>query len=44
MGALKSINGNFYYDMGSSINITDYNRMLIWCEDASVLFGHALLQ
>ncbi len=44
LGALKSINGNFYYDVGSTINTTNYNHVLIWCEDASVLFGHAQLQ
>jgi hypothetical protein len=44
LGALKSTNGNFFYNLGSTINTTDYNHALIWCEDFSVLFGHAQLQ
>lgn len=44
IGGLKSIRGNFYYCFDNSINITDYKYVLIWCEDASVLFGNAQLK
>jgi Electron transfer DM13 len=38
------VNGNFFYELSSNINYTTNNRVLIWCEDFSVLFGHAVLQ
>jgi hypothetical protein len=44
IGPLKAITGNFSYELTSSINYTTNNRVLIWCEDFSVLFGHAVLQ
>lgn len=44
VGVLKAVTGNFSYDLGSNINYTANNRVLIWCEDFSVLFGHAFLQ
>jgi hypothetical protein len=44
VGALKAVNGNFSYELGAVINYTANNRVLIWCEDFSVLFGHAVLQ
>lgn len=44
IGALKATSGNFSYDLSSSINYTTNNRVLIWCEDVSVLFGYAILQ
>jgi Electron transfer DM13 len=43
-GKLKAVNGNFSYELGSSENYSVNNRVLIWCEDFSVLFGHAILQ
>lgn len=42
-GTLKAISGNFFYELGNSIDHTSNNRVLIWCEDFSVLFGHAIL-
>lgn len=44
IGTLKSTSGNFYYSFDNSINTIEYKYVLIWCEDASVLFGNALLQ
>ncbi len=44
VGLLKAVTGNFSYDLGANINYTANNRVLIWCEDFSVLFGHAVLQ
>ena len=44
IGALKAVSGNFYYELGTSINYTLNNRVLIWCKSFSVLFGHAVLQ
>lgn len=44
VGNLKAISGNFSYDLSSSADYTTNNRVLIWCEDFSVLFGHAVLQ
>lgn len=44
VGNLKAISGNFSYDLSSSLDFTTNNRVLIWCEDAAALFGHAVLQ
>ncbi len=44
VGLLKAVTGNFSYELNSSFNHVANNRVLIWCEDFSVLFGHAVLQ
>jgi hypothetical protein len=44
LGALKAFSGNFSYDLPTTANIDVNNKVLIWCEDFSVLFGHATLQ
>ena len=44
VGLLKAISGNFFYELNSNINHVINNRVLIWCKDFSVLFGHAVLQ
>lgn len=44
VGLLKAVSGNFSYELGAVINYTTNNRVLIWCEDFSVLFGFAVLQ
>jgi hypothetical protein len=44
VGNLIAINGNFTYELPVDINYTTNNKMLIWCKDFSVLFGHAILQ
>lgn len=43
IGLLKAITGNFSYELSASINYTTNNKLLIWCEDFSILFGHAIL-
>jgi hypothetical protein len=44
IGKLKAVSGNFSYELNVSINHTANNRVLIWCEYFSILFGHAVLQ
>jgi len=44
IGILKAVSGNFAYELSPAINYTSNNRVLIWCEDFSILFGHAVLQ
>ncbi len=44
VGILKAVTGSFSYELTAAINYTANNRVLIWCEDFSVLFGHAVLQ
>ncbi len=43
IGLLKAISGNYSYELSASINYTANNKVLIWCEDFSILFGHAIL-
>lgn len=43
-GKLKAVNGNFSYELDGTADYSLNNRVLIWCEDFSVLFGHAILQ
>ena len=44
LGELKAVTGTFSYDLNSSIDYIINNRVLIWCEDVNLLFGHAVLQ
>ncbi len=44
LGKLKSINGNFNYDIPADLDTSHYPFVLIWCEDFSVLFGSAELK
>jgi hypothetical protein len=44
VGLLKAVSGSFSYELGANIDYTTNNRVLIWCEDFAVLFGHAVLQ
>ena len=44
VGLLKAVNGNFSYELDAAKNYTVNNRVLIWCQDFSILFGHAVLQ
>jgi hypothetical protein len=43
-GLLKNFNGTFVFDIAPGVDITVNNKVLIWCEDVRVLFGHAVLQ
>lgn len=44
VGVLKAVTGNFSYDISTTFDYITNKRVLIWCEDFSVLFGHAVLQ
>jgi hypothetical protein len=44
VGRLTAVNGNFSYELNAGINHTVNKRVLIWCENFSVLFGYAILQ
>jgi hypothetical protein len=43
LGKLKATEGNMNYDVPPNTNTAKYNKVLIWCEPFSVLFGHAEL-
>jgi hypothetical protein len=43
LGRLKATEGDFNYEIDSEIDFNTYNKVLIWCEPVSVLFGHAEL-
>lgn len=43
LGTLKAVSGNFQYTFSNQTDIQAYNRVLIWCQDFSVLFGSAEL-
>jgi hypothetical protein len=44
IGALKATSGNFSYELPASVDLTTNNKVLIWCKDVRLLFGHASLQ
>jgi len=44
LGDLKAVAGNFNYEVNSSVNLKEYNHVIIWCEKFSVLFGDAVLK
>ena len=44
LGKLKSITGKQSYEVPANTDVTDYNYVLIWCQQFSVLFGKAELQ
>lgn len=44
VGLLKAITGNFSYELDAAKDFRTNNHVLIWCEDFSVLFGHAVLR
>ncbi len=43
LGRLKANMGNQNYEIPSDINLAKYNKVLIWCQAFSVLFGSAEL-
>lgn len=43
LGALKAISGDFDYQFELTTDVATNNKVLIWCEDFSVLFGSAEL-
>jgi hypothetical protein len=44
LGKLAAVSGSYSYNTSSSTDLSKYKNVLIWCEDFSVLFGHAVLQ
>jgi hypothetical protein len=44
LGKLKSTSGKQSYEIPNNPDITDYNFVLVWCEQFSVIFGKAELK
>lgn len=44
LGDLVAVKGDFSYTTAVSTDLDKYKNVLIWCEEFSVLFGHATLQ
>jgi hypothetical protein len=44
LGSLKSVTGNQAYLITTPPDFTQYNKILIWCQQFTVLFGSAALQ
>ena len=43
LGKLKASSGNQNYEIPNEIDLTQYNKVLIWCKAFGVLFGSAEL-
>lgn len=44
LGSLKSVSGNQAYLIAIPPDFTQYNKVLIWCQQFTVLFGSAALK
>jgi Electron transfer DM13 len=44
LGKLKGVSGAQVYLITNPPDFTQYNKVLIWCQQFSVLFGAAMLQ
>lgn len=44
LGSLKAATGAQYYEIINAPNFNQYNKILIWCQQFSVLFGNATIQ
>ena len=44
LGNLKGIEGNFIYDIPNGLDIEKFNHVVIWCVQASVSFGYAVIE
>lgn len=44
LGRIKATKGNVNYEVDSSIDTTQYNKVLVWCKAFSVLFSYAELK
>ncbi|MCU0446446.1 MAG: DM13 domain-containing protein [Microscillaceae bacterium] len=44
LGVLKSTSGNFTYQIGNQVNLSEQKFVLVWCRQFSVLFGYAELK
>ena len=43
LGKLKTSNGNQDYEIPENVDLSKYDKILIWCKAFSVLFGSAEL-
>jgi len=41
LGPLKATHGNFNYEVPEDVHLGEYSKLLVWCDDFSVLFAHA---
>lgn len=44
LGPIKATKGNINYEIPSTVDLTKYNKILVWCRQFSVLFGYAELK
>jgi hypothetical protein len=44
LGTLKGNKGNQNYELPSDVDLTMYNKVVIWCRAFDVSFGHAALE
>jgi len=44
LGEIKATKGDVNYDVDSSIDISQYNHVLVWCRAFKVLFSYAELK
>lgn len=44
LSKIKATKGNVNYDVPVEVDTTKYNKVLVWCQDFSVLFSYAELQ
>lgn len=44
LGLLKGTSGDYIYDLPNNIDFSKYNYVVIWCVEASVSFGYAVVK
>ncbi len=44
LGEIKATKGNVNYEVPSSVDLSKYNKVLVWCEPFKVLFSYAELE
>ena len=44
LGKIRATEGNVNYEINSSVNISKYNKVMVWCVPFSVLFSYAELK
>jgi len=44
LGAIRATKGNVNYEVNNVVDITTYNKILVWCRAFSVLFSYAELE
>lgn len=43
LGDLKATSGEFSYSLPNETDLSEYDHIVIWCEDFSLVFGYARL-